>query len=294
MTENKTITKIKRRIVSVLLAVLMIFAILPTQTFAEGVSSEDGWEKVYYYMEKEVYQDNSPYRIEIYSNTVEGNFFFVIPTFTTKLRFLVYSDNKICGDYTAETTTWFSKRDLKHIMNKDDALSGVYHYYERLLQAECRLMVLDDIANTGVNTAAEEHKKSLAALRASTLGGFQDVISDYQQEMIEEMITAAIDTANSVFQSSQEEADPVIEFFKMLFFDLFGLGESDDESEDFSSHIAQMMGKNVFHALGGMTDILYDSVATISPAQAKAPYEAECKTCREAIANKIIELSANS
>ncbi len=294
MTENKINTKMKRRIISVLLAALIIFTIVPIHTFAEGVSSEEGWEKVYYYLEKEVYQDDSPYRIEIFSNTVEGKFFFVIPTFTTKLRFLVYSDNKICGDYTTETTTWFSKRDLKHIMNKDDALNGVYNYYERLLQAECRLMVLDDIAKTGVNTAAEEHKNSLAALKTSTLEGFHGIISAYQQEIVEEMLTAAIDTVNSVFQSSQEEADPVIEFFKMLFFDLFGLGESDDESEDFSSHVAQMMGKNVFHALGGMTDILYDSVDTISPAQAKAPYEAECKTCREAIANKIIELSANS
>lgn len=225
------------------------------------------------------------YRLEIYTKTQENRVFLFIKKYETTVVFKIYDKENNCIEYTATDSSYWKPKKLSKVLNGVDKIQKLGDRYEDMLEAEVQLLVISesDVYEDSSKTD-QSIKKSLEALREDALNGLDGTVSEMQAYMVEEIVNSSVDTAVGAIEEATK-IDPVASFFGSIL-DLFGGGE-----EDFSSHIAQIMGKNAANYVNEFTEILYEGLNTLQREKIYSTYNDKYEVNRKILIETIIKLS---
>ncbi len=322
----------KIRVIAVVLSVCLLLGVFPLSISAKSDELtdwiEEGYTLEYSTVENNIYVDELPNKLEIYSRIKQPGLAY----YETSIVFRVYTGENEFVEYksNANVFSFSSPENLGQIMLKDDDLGNLGYKFVYLCDTEYRLMVINKIAECrSMGMADEAILKSLSELGASAVANYYGDVGSLQSDMITNIGASVIDSATSIlgdtvssnidnqadldaemgYKSDNNIITFIIEWITNLISEFIDqiLGKEEEKSDEKESGqsidyyrtftenqsgslIGKNMGNNVFEALERITEISFFKSAVVHPDGAQSFYHQKCDDARSEIINKILEI----
>jgi len=296
-----------KKVTALIVALCMLMGLFCVNAGAQQANGADSdaatWETVLYIPGMLNYMTDGTVVFEMQFQAVQkpGFLSFIMKQYTAQARCLVYTYSGSSAVYYTEETTLYFNEDFEQFLNKNTQAKAIYDTAEKLYETEQKMIICSTVDAQGRNASSDQVIAALESLQQNARNSIAELVSEYEREMKQEIVTSAIESAITTVGTCVDEGDPVLNLIKDWVFGLIAdvvnevvvnLGFEPPKTKDttFENNIEGIMAHNAIGFVDGMTGRLNSAMKTIDPEFVIRQYRDECQRYGQDLVNSMSAL----